>query len=76
MASIEDVLGKLDADRQGALDRLFALLGIKSISTERMQRLLSEGNIVIAAGFQGIDDDFNITTLGRGGSDTTEASGK
>lgn len=44
---------------------------IKSISTERMQRLLDEGNIVIAAGFQGIDEDFNITTLGRGGSDTT-----
>lgn len=44
---------------------------IKSISTERMQRLLDGGNIVIAAGFQGIDEEFNITTLGRGGSDTT-----
>ncbi|MCA9155869.1 MAG: aspartate kinase, partial [Planctomycetales bacterium] len=44
---------------------------IKSISTDRMQRLLDAGNIVIAAGFQGIDEDFNITTLGRGGSDTT-----
>ena len=44
---------------------------IKSISTERMQRLLDAGNIVIAAGFQGIDEDFDITTLGRGGSDTT-----
>ncbi|MCH2123769.1 MAG: aspartate kinase [Pirellulaceae bacterium] len=44
---------------------------IKSISTERIQRLLNEGNIVIAAGFQGIDKDFDITTLGRGGSDTT-----
>lgn len=44
---------------------------IKSISTERVQRLLNDGNIVIAAGFQGIDDDFDITTLGRGGSDTT-----
>lgn len=44
---------------------------IKSISTERMQKLLADGNIVIAAGFQGIDEDFNITTLGRGGSDTT-----
>ncbi len=44
---------------------------IRSISTERMQKLLDEGNIVIAAGFQGIDEDFNITTLGRGGSDTT-----
>lgn len=44
---------------------------IQSISTERMQKLLDEGKIVIAAGFQGIDEDFNITTLGRGGSDTT-----
>jgi aspartate kinase len=44
---------------------------IQSISTDRMKRLLDEGNIVIAAGFQGIDEDFNITTLGRGGSDTT-----
>ena len=44
---------------------------IKSISTERIRRLLEEGNIVIAAGFQGIDNEFNVTTLGRGGSDTT-----
>jgi len=44
---------------------------IKSISNERLQRLLDEGNIVIAAGFQGIDEELNITTLGRGGSDTT-----
>ncbi|QDS97804.1 aspartate kinase [Adhaeretor mobilis] len=44
---------------------------IQSISTERMQKHLDAGKIVIAAGFQGIDDDLNITTLGRGGSDTT-----
>lgn len=44
---------------------------IKSIETARLRKLLDDGNIVIAAGFQGIDDDFNITTLGRGGSDTT-----
>jgi len=44
---------------------------IQSISTERIRKLLDDGNIVIAAGFQGIDEDFNITTLGRGGSDTT-----
>jgi aspartate kinase len=44
---------------------------IKSISTDRMRKLLDDGKIVIAAGFQGIDEDFNITTLGRGGSDTT-----
>lgn len=44
---------------------------IRSISTDRMKALLDEGNIVIAAGFQGIDENLNITTLGRGGSDTT-----
>jgi aspartate kinase len=44
---------------------------IQSISTERVRRLLGEGKIVIAAGFQGIDENLNITTLGRGGSDTT-----
>jgi aspartate kinase len=44
---------------------------IKSISTDRMRRALADGQIVIVAGFQGIDEDWNITTLGRGGSDTT-----
>ncbi|QDV16669.1 Aspartokinase [Gimesia panareensis] len=44
---------------------------IISISTERMKTALNEGKIVIAAGFQGRDKDWNITTLGRGGSDTT-----
>lgn len=44
---------------------------IQSISTDRMKKHLDAGKIVIAAGFQGIDDDLNITTLGRGGSDTT-----
>jgi aspartate kinase len=44
---------------------------IHSISTDRMRRALDEGKIVIAAGFQGADEESNITTLGRGGSDTT-----
>ncbi len=44
---------------------------IQSISTERIRKHLDAGAIVVAAGFQGIDVDFNITTLGRGGSDTT-----
>lgn len=47
---------------------------IQSIATDRIKGLLNEGNIVIAAGFQGIDDNLNITTLGRGGSDTTAVS--
>jgi aspartate kinase len=44
---------------------------IRSISTERLKRHLGDGKIVIACGFQGVDDEGNITTLGRGGSDTT-----
>jgi aspartate kinase len=44
---------------------------IQSISTDRIRQALDAGNIVIAAGFQGIDEQDNITTLGRGGSDTT-----
>ena len=44
---------------------------IRNISTERMEQALAEGKIVIVAGFQGVDEHYNITTLGRGGSDTT-----
>src|SRR6516165_1694063 len=44
---------------------------IKNISTQRMRQALDAGQIVIVAGFQGIDENYNITTLGRGGSDTT-----
>ena len=44
---------------------------IQTINTERIRRQLDQGRIVIVAGFQGVDPDFNITTLGRGGSDTT-----
>ncbi|VTS06443.1 aspartate kinase [Tuwongella immobilis] len=44
---------------------------IREISTTRIREALRKGEIVIVAGFQGIDDLNNITTLGRGGSDTT-----
>src|SRR5262249_44604682 len=44
---------------------------IKNISTQRIRQALDEGQIAIVAGFQGVDEDSNITTLGRGGSDTT-----
>ena len=52
-------------------DNSFTKARIQSINTERIRQALDAGNIVIAAGFQGVDDNFNITTLGRGGSDTT-----
>ena len=44
---------------------------IEDIDTAPMQRVLNDGGVVVVAGFQGIDDHNNITTLGRGGSDTT-----
>ena len=44
---------------------------IKSIDAERIHKELDKGRIVTVAGFQGIDENENITTLGRGGSDTT-----
>ncbi|PAF43500.1 aspartate kinase [Helicobacter sp. 11S02629-2] len=42
---------------------------IKYIDTTYMRKLLSEGYIVVAAGFQGVDENGEVTTLGRGGSD-------
>lgn len=44
---------------------------IVSIDTHLIQRYLDDGCVVVVAGFQGIDQHGNITTLGRGGSDTT-----
>lgn len=44
---------------------------IREIDTARLQRELQAGRVVIVAGFQGITQDGEITTLGRGGSDTT-----
>jgi len=44
---------------------------IVSVDPSRIQRELAAGRIVVVAGFQGINEDFDITTLGRGGSDTT-----
>lgn len=44
---------------------------ILSVDTERIQKELDRGRIVVVAGFQGIDPEGDITTLGRGGSDTT-----
>jgi aspartate kinase len=44
---------------------------IQSIGAEKIHKQLDRGRIVIVAGFQGMDEDGNITTLGRGGSDTS-----
>jgi len=52
-------------------DNAFTKARIKSIDAERIHKQLDKGRIVLVAGFQGVDEDGNITTLGRGGSDTT-----
>ena len=44
---------------------------ITGMVPERIARVISEGQVAIVAGFQGISDDEDVTTLGRGGSDTT-----
>lgn len=52
-------------------DRSYGQARISGIETRPIMEKLHEGRIVVVAGFQGYDDEGNITTLGRGGSDTT-----
>jgi len=52
-------------------DAAYAKARILEIDDERMRAALRAGKIVVVAGFQGVDPEGNITTLGRGGSDTT-----
>lgn len=50
---------------------LFTKARIKEIKTDRLRKELALGRIVVVAGFQGVTEGGDITTLGRGGSDTT-----
>jgi aspartate kinase len=52
-------------------DASFTRARIRSIDRERILEVLADGSVAVIAGFQGIDDDGNVTTLGRGGSDTS-----
>ena len=52
-------------------DNAYGKARIRNIDSRRILQSLKEGEVVVVAGFQGIDEDDNITTLGRGGSDTT-----
>ena len=52
-------------------DGNFSNARIESISSEKLNASLKANRVVIVAGFQGVDDKGNITTLGRGGSDTS-----
>lgn len=52
-------------------DKVYSKARIQTIKTEVIERELEKGAVPIIAGFQGVDSDNNITTLGRGGSDTS-----
>jgi aspartate kinase len=52
-------------------DAAYSRARILNVESKRVVKELEKGNIVIVAGFQGITDEMDITTLGRGGSDTT-----
>jgi aspartate kinase len=52
-------------------DRAYSAARILAINPEALQTRLRQGEIAVVAGFQGVDDEGNVTTLGRGGSDTS-----
>jgi len=52
-------------------DSTFTKARILQIDDQKIRNDLADGNVVVVAGFQGADEDGNITTLGRGGSDTS-----
>jgi aspartate kinase len=52
-------------------DKAFKKARISLIDTSSIRKELKKGTIIVVAGFQGVDKDNNITTLGRGGSDTS-----
>ncbi len=52
-------------------DKAYGKARILSIDSTKILQAISAGEVVVVAGFQGVDEDDNITTLGRGGSDTS-----
>lgn len=52
-------------------DNVYNKARIEDIDSTRLRATLDDGKVVVVAGFQGVDSEGNITTLGRGGSDTT-----
>ncbi len=52
-------------------DQVYKKASISNIDTKKIKKELKKGTIVVVAGFQGVDKENNITTLGRGGSDTS-----
>jgi aspartate kinase len=67
----ESVISLTGAQAGIRTDNVYSKARIMDISSSRLEKELNDGKIVIVAGFQGINIDNDITTLGRGGSDTT-----
>ena len=66
-----DALSYTGAQVKILTDQAHTKARIQSIDDDRMRGDLDQGRVVVVAGFQGVDEQGNITTLGRGGSDTT-----
>lgn len=52
-------------------DAVYGNAAVQTLCSDRIERELERGRIVLVTGFQGVDSGGNVTTLGRGGSDTT-----
>jgi len=66
-----DAISYTGAQVRITTDSEYGKARIKSIDDHRIHASLKEGRVVVVAGFQGVDEQGHITTLGRGGSDTT-----
>jgi len=66
-----DCISLLGDQVQIITDTMHTKARIKEIKTKSIQEYLTAGKVVVVAGFQGVTEDGDITTLGRGGSDTT-----
>ncbi len=67
----EDAVSMLGSQVRIVTDSAFGKARIEDIEEEKIRAALRKGQVVVVPGFQGIDGEGNITTLGRGGSDTT-----
>ena len=62
----------LNASQVGIItEKVHSTARIIDIKTDKLNKILNEGKIIVVAGFQGVTEDGEITTLGRGGSDTS-----
>ena len=62
----------LNASQVGIItENVHSTARIIDIKTDKLNKILKEGKIIVVAGFQGVTEDGEITTLGRGGSDTS-----